>query len=90
MRCRLQNRSNVILNESGAVVSVSSTCRTHGEMRSAEACTRLFGKREGKRPFGRPGLRMEDNVKIRLKQGSLTFVGRWATGKGIKFVAVTV
>jgi hypothetical protein len=42
-------------------------------MRNTEACTILFGKREGKRLFERPGIEMEDNIKIYLTTGIANF-----------------
>jgi hypothetical protein len=33
-----------------------------------EVCTGLVGKREGKRPLGRPRRRWENNIKMDLKE----------------------
>jgi hypothetical protein len=37
-------------------------CSKHGEKRNA--CRILAGKREGKRPLGRPRFLLEDNIKM--------------------------
>jgi hypothetical protein len=46
-----------------------------GEKRNA--CRRLLGKPEGKRPLGRPRLRWVDNIKMGLKEvgwGSMDWI----------------
>jgi len=48
-------------------------CSAHVEMRSVYRV--LVGKREGKRRFGKPRLRWEDNIKMNF-QGS----GMWGYG----------
>ena len=34
----------------------------------------LVGKPEGKRPFGRPRLRWEDNIKMDLQEGGIDWI----------------
>ena len=41
-------------------------CSTYGERRGVYRV--LEGKLEGKRPFGRPRLRWEDNIKMDLQE----------------------
>ena len=41
-------------------------CSTYGENRGVYRV--LVGKPEGKRPFGRPGRRWEDNIKMDLQE----------------------
>jgi hypothetical protein len=45
---------------------MGGACSTNGEMRNAYRI--LEGKREGKRPLGRPGRRWEDNIKMDLRE----------------------
>jgi hypothetical protein len=42
------------------------TCSKHGEKRNA--CRVSVGKREGKRPLGRPRRRWEGNIKMTLRE----------------------
>ena len=44
---------------------MGGTCSKYGERR--RICSVLFGKREGKRPLGRPRRRWEDNIKVDLQ-----------------------
>jgi hypothetical protein len=41
-------------------------CSVHGEKRNAYRV--LVGKPEGKRPLGRPGHGLEDNIKMDLRE----------------------
>jgi hypothetical protein len=45
---------------------MGGACSTYGERRGV--CRVLVGKREGKRLFGRPRRRWEDNIKMGLKE----------------------
>jgi hypothetical protein len=45
---------------------MGGACSTHGEKRSAY--TILVGRPEGRRPFGRPRRRWEDNIKMDLQE----------------------
>jgi hypothetical protein len=45
---------------------ISGTCGTHGELRNTYKI--LVGKRERKRPPGRPRRRLEDNIKMNLTE----------------------
>jgi hypothetical protein len=49
---------------------MGGTCSAYGELRCVFRV--LVGKHEGKRPFGRPRLRWEDNIKMDLQE-----VGCW-------------
>jgi len=45
---------------------MGGACSTYGERRGVYRV--LEGKLEGKRPFGRPRLRWEDNIKMDLQE----------------------
>jgi hypothetical protein len=49
-------------------------CGTYGEGRGVHRV--LVGKLEGKRPFGRPRRRWEDNIKMNLQEVGRSF-GDW-------------
>jgi hypothetical protein len=45
---------------------VGGTCSMYGERRGL--CRVLVGKPEGKRPFGRPTHKWEDNIKMDIEE----------------------
>jgi hypothetical protein len=51
---------------------MGGTCSTYGERRVVSSV--LVGKREGKRPLGRPRRRREDNIEL----GFMKFDGEWS------------
>jgi hypothetical protein len=53
---------------------MARACGTHGRIGNAYKI--LIGKPKGKRPFGRPRFRWEDNIKIYLREVGFVDVDR--------------
>jgi hypothetical protein len=52
---------------------MGGACNTYGERRVVYRV--MVGKREGKRPLGRPRHRWKDNIKMDLRQVALWSMG---------------
>jgi hypothetical protein len=62
---------------------MGGTCSTYGERRGVYMV--LVGKREGKRPLGKPRRRWEDNIKMDLQEvgyGGMDWISWLRIGTG--------
>jgi hypothetical protein len=65
---KLHNEKFPNLYSSSSIIRMIKSRRMRWAGHAAHACKILVGKREGKRPLGRPRRGWEDNIKIHLRE----------------------